>query len=102
MDDYILVTKDGNKKWELEHEDNGDILVCSLQDQFGENCKALSYVNPKTKNFRGVRVRGGVFIPPKDGWGGPTGDRVYWITAPTEPLVVSDTSNLDNTSDGKC
>lgn len=94
MEDYIVITIDGQKKFEFECEDNGDYLLKSLESIVGEPCR-LSYINVVTSNHRPVRVVDGVFIPPKGGWLSPD-ERIYWVSkqtlAPTEPEKAASTA----------
>ena len=79
MDDYILVTVDGEKKYEFECEESGEFLVSTLQSTVGADAGILSYINSATGNHRAVKVRGGVFLPPKDDW---TKGTLYWVSKP--------------------
>ena len=55
------------------------VLVSSLKSIVGEDAGTLSYLNPKTGNQRAVKVKDGVFLPPKCGWGTES----YWVSKKT-------------------
>ena len=98
LEDCILITVDGEKKWEFECEDNGQFLVSSLKSIVGEDAGTLSYLNPKTGNQRAVKVKDGVFLPPKCGWGTET----YWVSKKSSiPSNSKLTSEKVDSPDGK-
>lgn len=93
MEDHIIVTVDGIKKWELESDDDGMFLLSSLKELLGEDATTLSFINPVTGNYRMVKVRGLAFVPPKGGWG----SQIYWLSkqpcVPNAPLEMCITNS---------
>lgn len=75
--DYILVSANGQDPVELECEDDGSYLLSSLTALVGGESAGLMYDNPDTGRPRGVKVRDGELLAPRDGWGDE--NRVYRV-----------------------
>uniref|UniRef100_A0A1A9V630 TAR DNA-binding protein 43 n=1 Tax=Glossina austeni TaxID=7395 RepID=A0A1A9V630_GLOAU len=93
--DFIQVLEDeGDDPIELPTEEDGSLLLSTLQAQFPGAC-GLKYINEETKCFRGVRSNEGRFFPPyvEIGWG----SHAYYCVFPKENKRKSD-DNLENST----
>lgn len=69
MSTYLQVTEEeGDEIIELPSEEDGTLLLSTLQAQFPE-ASGLKYRNPENGVLRGVRLVEGRFHPPDNGWG---------------------------------
>ena len=53
----MVSTEEGGEVTELDLEETGEILLSTLQSQFGPVAQGLRYRNPKTGNFRGISAQ---------------------------------------------
>lgn len=85
MEFIQVVEEEGDDPIELPTEDDGSLLLSTLQAQFPGAC-GLKYINEETKCFRGVRSNEGKFFPPyvEPGWG----THIYHCVFPKGKLVV--------------
>ncbi|XP_070134194.1 TAR DNA-binding protein 43 isoform X2 [Drosophila bipectinata] len=93
--DFVQVSEEeGDEPIELPAEEDGTLLLSTLQAQFPGSC-GLKYRNLDTKAVRGVRSNEGRFFPPSvdSGWG----EYVYFCVFPKENKRKSD-DNLENST----
>ncbi|KNC27512.1 hypothetical protein FF38_12310 [Lucilia cuprina] len=94
MEFIQVVEEDGDDPIELPTEDDGSLLLSTLQAQFPGAC-GLKYINEESKCFRGVRSNEGKFFPPytETGWG----THIYHCVFPKENKRKSD-DHLENST----
>lgn len=93
--EYIqVVEEDGDDAIEMPTEDDGTLLLSTLQAQFPGAC-GLKYINEETKCFRAVRSNEGKFFPtsPDNRWG----SHIYHCVFPKENKRKSD-DQLENST----
>lgn len=93
--DFIQVAEDeGDEPIELPAEEDGTLLLSTLQAQFPAAC-GLKYRNEETRAVRGVRSNEGRFYPvsSEKGWG----STVYFCVFPKENKRKSD-DNVENST----
>ncbi|XP_037947660.1 TAR DNA-binding protein 43-like [Teleopsis dalmanni] len=93
--DFVQVAEDeGEEEIELPSEEDGTLLLSTLQGQFPGAC-GLKYRNIETKAIRGVRSNEGRLFPPSNetGWG----NVIYFCVFPKENKRKSD-DNLENST----
>ena len=67
--EFIEVAEDeGDEPIELPTEEDGTLLLSTLQAQFPGSC-GLKYRNPDNQTIRGIRLNEGRLHPPADRWG---------------------------------
>lgn len=84
--DFIQVAEDeGEEPIELPSEEDGTLLLSTLQAQFPGAC-GLKYRNEDTKAVRGVRSNEGRFYPPSSekGWG----SNIYFCVFPKGKIIT--------------
>ncbi|XP_017468254.1 PREDICTED: TAR DNA-binding protein 43 isoform X3 [Rhagoletis zephyria] len=94
MDFVQVAEEEGEEPIELPAEEDGTLLLSTLQAQFPGSC-GLKYRNEDTKAVRGVRSNEGRLYPPssEDGWG----SSVFFCVFPKENKRKSD-DNLENST----
>ncbi|EDW01890.1 TAR DNA-binding protein 43 isoform X2 [Drosophila grimshawi] len=93
--DFVQVSEEeGDEPIELPAEEDGTLLISTLQAQFPGSC-GLKYRNMDSKAVRGVRSNEGRLFPPcvDSGWG----EYVYFCVFPKENKRKSD-DNLENST----
>ncbi|XP_070065778.1 TAR DNA-binding protein 43-like isoform X2 [Drosophila virilis] len=93
--DFVQVSEEeGDEPIELPAEEDGTLLISTLQAQFPGSC-GLKYRNMDSKAVRGVRSNEGRLFPPNvdSDWG----DYVYFCVFPKENKRKSD-DNLENST----
>ncbi|KAH8309394.1 hypothetical protein KR059_008939 [Drosophila kikkawai] len=93
--DFVQVSEEeGDEPIELPAEEDGTLLLSTLQAQFPGSC-GLKYRNMDTKAVRGVRSNEGRLFPPSvdSGWG----EYLYFCVFPKENKRKSD-DNLENST----
>ncbi|KRF98137.1 uncharacterized protein Dwil_GK15864, isoform B [Drosophila willistoni] len=93
--DFVQVSEEeGDEPIELPAEEDGTLLLSTLQAQFPGSC-GLKYRNMDTKAVRGVRSNEGRLFPPSvdSGWG----EYIYFCVFPKENKRKSD-DNLENST----
>uniref|UniRef100_A0A6P4EBS8 TAR DNA-binding protein 43 n=1 Tax=Drosophila rhopaloa TaxID=1041015 RepID=A0A6P4EBS8_DRORH len=93
--DFVQVSEEeGDEPIELPAEEDGTLLLSTLQAQFPGSC-GLKYRNLDTKAVRGVRSNEGRLFPPSvdSGWG----EYLYFCVFPKENKRKSD-DNLENST----
>ncbi|XP_026836900.1 TAR DNA-binding protein 43 isoform X1 [Drosophila erecta] len=93
--DFVQVSEEeGDEPIELPAEEDGTLLLSTLQAQFPGSC-GLKYRNLDTKAVRGVRSNEGRLFPPsvESGWG----EYLYFCVFPKENKRKSD-DNLENST----
>lgn len=93
--EFVQVAEDeGDEPIELPVEEDGTLLLSTLQAQFPGAC-GLKYRNPESRAIRGVRSNEGRFYPPSSdsGWG----SQIYFCVFPKENKRKSD-DNLENST----
>uniref|UniRef100_A0A0K8TS76 TAR DNA-binding protein 43 n=1 Tax=Tabanus bromius TaxID=304241 RepID=A0A0K8TS76_TABBR len=93
--EYLQVAEEeGDEPIELPLEEDGTLLISTLQAQFPCAC-GLKYRSPETKALRGVRLNEGRFHPPSNesGWG----NERFFCVFPKENKRKSD-DNLENST----
>lgn len=79
--EFIQVAEEFNDEpIELPVEDDGTLLLSTLQGQFPGAC-GLKYRNPENKAIRGIRLNESRMHPPNNGWDSQT---VYYCVFPKE------------------
>lgn len=88
--EYLQVAEDEcDEAIELPTEDDGTLLLSTLQAQFPGSC-GLKYRNPETRAIRGVRLNEGRLHPPSpDGWGSEIYICVFPKGKPNKPAFLS-------------
>lgn len=82
MEDYIRIMKvPGGRPVFVDLEDDGTLLLETLQSQFGTTAIGLCY--SFQEGCRSVRVKNGACLAPKTGWGSIT----YKVVRPPETSV---------------
>ncbi|XP_067627694.1 TAR DNA-binding protein 43 isoform X2 [Eurosta solidaginis] len=94
MDFVQVAEEEGEEPIELPAEEDGTLLLSTLQAQFPGSC-GLKYRNEDTKAVRGVRSNEGRLYPPSsdDGWG----TCIFFCVFPKENKRKSD-DNLENST----
>ncbi|XP_075166192.1 TAR DNA-binding protein 43-like isoform X2 [Haematobia irritans] len=93
MEFVPVVEEDGDEPIELPTENDKNLLLSTLQAQF-PGASGLKYINPETKNFRGIRLNDGKLYPPSDsGWS----THIYHCVFPKENKRKSD-DQLENST----
>lgn len=85
--DFVQVSEEeGDEPIELPAEEDGTLLLSTLQAQFPGSC-GLKYRNLDTKAVRGVRSNEGRFFPPSvdSGWG----EYVYFCVFPKGKIAAN-------------
>ncbi|KAL7736684.1 hypothetical protein ACLKA6_015548 [Drosophila palustris] len=93
--DFVQVSEEeGDEPIELPAEEDGTLLLSTLQAQFPGSC-GLKYRNVDTQVVRGVRSNEGRLFPPsvESGWG----EDIYFCVFPKENKRKSD-DNLENST----
>ncbi|XP_030369883.1 TAR DNA-binding protein 43 isoform X2 [Scaptodrosophila lebanonensis] len=93
--DFVQVSEEeGDEPIELPAEEDGTLLLSTLQAQFPGSC-GLKYRNMDTKAVRGVRSNEGRLFPPSvdSSWG----EYIYFCVFPKENKRKSD-DNLENST----
>lgn len=93
--DFVQVSEEeGDEPIELPAEEDGTLLLSTLQAQFPGSC-GLKYRNIDTQAVRGVRSNEGRLFPPsvESGWG----EDIYFCVFPKENKRKSD-DNLENST----
>lgn len=76
--EFLQVTEDeGEEPIELPIEEDGTLLLSTLQAQFPGSC-GLKYRSTESRAVRGVRLNEGNLHPPSTGWG----TQVYFCVFP--------------------
>lgn len=98
--EYVQVSEEeGEETIELPAEDDGTLLLSTLQAQF-PGTSGLKYRNSVSNAIRGIRLTEGRLHPPQgeDGWG----NQVYLCVFPKEVCVAENKrkrdDNLENTT----
>lgn len=98
--EYVQVSEEeGEETIELPTEDDGTLLLSTLQAQF-PGTSGLKYRNSVSNAIRGIRLTEGRLHPPQgeDGWG----NQVYLCVFPKEVCVAENKrkrdDNLENTT----
>lgn len=76
--EFLQVTEDeGEEHIELPLEEDGTLLLSTLQAQFPGSC-GLKYRSTESRAVRGVRLNEGNLHPPSNGWG----TQIYFCVFP--------------------
>uniref|UniRef100_A0A0K8TR16 TAR DNA-binding protein 43 n=1 Tax=Tabanus bromius TaxID=304241 RepID=A0A0K8TR16_TABBR len=96
--EYLQVSEEeGDEPIELPLEEDGTLLITTLQAQFPCAC-GLKYRNQESKSIRGVRLNEGRFHPPpENGWG----SEKFFCVFPKENKRKSDDSLENSTAKTK-
>lgn len=94
MEFLQVAEEEGEEPIELPVEEDGTLLLSTLQAQF-PGCCGLKYQSPESRSTRGVRSNEGRFYPPSSdsGWG----SLIYFCVFPKENKRKSD-DNLENST----
>lgn len=95
--EYVQVAEEeGEETIELPMEDDGTLLLSTLQAQF-PGTSGLKYRNPLNNAIRGIRLTEGRLHPPQgeDGWG----THVYLCVFPKENSIAENKRKRDDTSE---
>lgn len=90
--EYIQVAEDeGEESIELPTEDDGTLLLSTLQAQFPGAC-GLKYRNSETRAIRGVRLNDGRLNSPNEGWN----DQLFFCVFPKVQFVENKRKSDDS------
>lgn len=92
MTEFVKVCREeGGEVMEVPTEENGNILVATLESTFG-TALGLKYVFEESNVTRIIRCKDGVLSPPSEKWG----NRIYYVTQ--KPAAAS---QVEGAEDGK-